>query len=356
MFHPGVWLKNFVLGELGAAAWRRGGESGDRQRHDQSSSLRIPGGSVGPSRRSRRCRSTRPRPRFRFKPGRFKTRLFVSPSAGGRRSDWRRWCAIRWSSEFWPLAVECSRADAELGRVLGPSAASMGRAWGSGDARNPAESRLRLGGVPSADGPSAGPFAAVLGSLQFGLGRLSPLYRVRSHAHPAPELAADGAWLEAPFWIWTDDDPRRRRVFVCSRGDEFCWPIARDWKFRFDFRPSREAAAAIEQLAALAARGIHLRSRALLTTLAARLLLGDLFLHGIGGAKYDRLTDDDHRAVFRRRAAGLHGRVGHAPFADRPSQRRRPISSGRRASAARINIPSRTIPRTAASGRSRRSS
>src|SRR5262249_28897724 len=41
----------------------------------------------------------------------------------------------------------------------------------------------------------------------------------------------------------------------------------------------------------LSARGIRIRTRALITTLAARLLLGDLFVHGIGGAKYDELTD-----------------------------------------------------------------
>jgi hypothetical protein len=47
----------------------------------------------------------------------------------------------------------------------------------------------------------------------------------------------------------------------------------------------------VEQLQGLAASGIKLRTRALLTTMFARLLLGDLFLHGVGGAKYDQLTD-----------------------------------------------------------------
>ena len=36
---------------------------------------------------------------------------------------------------------------------------------------------------------------------------------------------------------------------------------------------------------------MKIRSRALITTLWARLALGDLFLHGIGGAKYDQVTD-----------------------------------------------------------------
>jgi len=52
-----------------------------------------------------------------------------------------------------------------------------------------------------------------------------------------------------------------------------------------------DAAVAVEQLQALAKRGVKIRTRALATTLFARLVLGDLFLHGIGGAKYDQVTN-----------------------------------------------------------------
>src|SRR5262249_8334231 len=46
--------------------------------------------------------------------------------------------------------------------------------------------------------------------------------------------------------------------------------------------------------------GYKIRSRALTNTLFARLLLCDLFVHGIGGGKYDELTD-----VLLRRFYGL---------------------------------------------------
>jgi hypothetical protein len=55
--------------------------------------------------------------------------------------------------------------------------------------------------------------------------------------------------------------------------------------------PDREACCAVEQLQSLAAERVRLRTRALTTTLFARYLLGDLFIHGIGGAKYDELGD-----------------------------------------------------------------
>jgi hypothetical protein len=63
--------------------------------------------------------------------------------------------------------------------------------------------------------------------------------------------------------------------------------------------PDREACCAVEALQTLPARGVRLRTRALTTTMFARLLLGDLFIHGIGGAKYDELGDELIRGFFR---------------------------------------------------------
>jgi hypothetical protein len=48
----------------------------------------------------------------------------------------------------------------------------------------------------------------------------------------------------------------------------------------------------------LHAAGHKVRSRALTTTLFARLCLADVFIHGIGGAKYDELTDELIRQFF----------------------------------------------------------
>jgi hypothetical protein len=59
-----------------------------------------------------------------------------------------------------------------------------------------------------------------------------------------------------------------------------------------------DASAAVEQLLALPASGIKIRTRALTTTLFARLVLSDLFLHGIGGARYDQVTDQIIRDFF----------------------------------------------------------
>jgi hypothetical protein len=116
-------------------------------------------------------------------------------------------------------------------------------------------------------------------------------HKVRSAAHPVPELAAVDDWLEAPLWIWTLDDPRRRRLFVRRRGEELVLSDRAGLEAVLSLSADGRAERATQQLIDLSARGIRIRTRALITTLAARLLLGDLFVHGIGGAKYDELTD-----------------------------------------------------------------
>ena len=106
-----------------------------------------------------------------------------------------------------------------------------------------------------------------------------------------PDLALEDGWLEAPFWIWDAGNPHRRRLFVRQRGDEIVLSDRAGFERALSLSPEGDASRAAEQLAELAARGVRLRTRALITTLFARLFLGDLFLHGIGGAKYDQVTD-----------------------------------------------------------------
>jgi len=98
-------------------------------------------------------------------------------------------------------------------------------------------------------------------------------------------------FVEMPFWVWTAADPHRRPLFVrCGRKRT----VIRDFhSVEVDLAVSgqRDATAAVDQLRSLTDQGIALRPRALMTTLLSRVLLSDLFIHGIGGAKYDQLTD-----------------------------------------------------------------
>jgi hypothetical protein len=119
---------------------------------------------------------------------------------------------------------------------------------------------------------------------------------IRSAAHPVPALQRDDDWLEAPFLLWTKENPRRRHAYVLERRDSLILSDRGDLRLTLDLGRDGRPEKAIEQLAAAEARGIKLRPRALITTMYARLVLSDLFIHGIGGAKYDELTD----AIIRR--------------------------------------------------------
>jgi hypothetical protein len=132
------------------------------------------------------------------------------------------------------------------------------------------------------------------------LARYRRLYKIRSKHHPVPALGGEGEWREAPFWVWRADRPRRRPLLVrqLPRSMELrAWgedePLV-----TLPLAPDREACCAVEQLQTLRGRRIRLRTRALTTTMFARYVLGDLFIHGIGGAKYDELGDAVAGAFF----------------------------------------------------------
>ncbi|TWU07900.1 hypothetical protein [Stieleria varia] len=124
--------------------------------------------------------------------------------------------------------------------------------------------------------------------------RCTDLYRaahgIRSNAHPVPNLQQDDEWLEAPFWLYGNLSPQRRGVWVrYDRAADTLHVSDRNKRLVKIQRPDSDAAA--EQLFAAMTQEFKLRSRALVTTMYARLILSDLFLHGIGGGKYDQLGD-----------------------------------------------------------------
>ncbi len=115
--------------------------------------------------------------------------------------------------------------------------------------------------------------------------------RIRSRSHPVPSLETDGAWLEAPFWIYSKDHGLRRRLFVQKRGREIWLSDRENW----------DAIIPVGDLPYWLQRQSTdqvVRPRALMTTCYLRLVLCQMFLHGIGGAKYDQLTDQIIRQLW----------------------------------------------------------
>jgi hypothetical protein len=110
---------------------------------------------------------------------------------------------------------------------------------------------------------------------------------IRSKNHPAPELTVEGDWTETPFWGWKAGEQRRQKLFVRTRETHL--------ELRIGDRIGPKLTGSPEELVAafqaFPKDGWKIRTRAFTTTLFSRLTLADLFVHGIGGGKYDEVVD-----------------------------------------------------------------
>jgi hypothetical protein len=118
---------------------------------------------------------------------------------------------------------------------------------------------------------------------------------VRGANRPIPDLAVDGGRVELPVWVYRIGEPRSR-CFVARQGGSVRFYANREeiGCVPMDLLERSETAGdALQDL-----NGYVLRPRALSLTLWARLFGCDLFIHGIGGAKYDRITDSLIRRYY----------------------------------------------------------
>lgn len=108
------------------------------------------------------------------------------------------------------------------------------------------------------------------------------LTKTRSAAQPFPDLGVDGDSLELPLWAIVEG--RRRPLWVRRTGASVELLVDGDVMLRLD--GDCEAAAA-----ALRTSGFIVAPKAVVLTLFARVFCCDLFVHGIGGGRYDQVTD-----------------------------------------------------------------
>ncbi len=120
-------------------------------------------------------------------------------------------------------------------------------------------------------------------------------YKVRSGKRPIPDLARRGSSFELPVWAYLHGKPRRR-LFVERTADE-CSFFA-DEEFIGEASEAELRSADLARGALPAMSGYVFRPRALSLTMWARVFASDLFVHGIGGAKYDRITDEIIRRYY----------------------------------------------------------
>lgn len=300
LFHPGVWVKNFAL--HGLARQHDGAALNLVVDNDtvKDPSLHLPVPPASPDAYPRRIQQ----PFDRWSgPIPYEEATIRDPAlfrgfgekVGALLQSWGYRPLI---VDFWPEVLRQSERGPHWGEAFAAARRTVERSWGCTNLEVPLSRLCALEG-----------FAWFAGCLLADLPRFHKahndclreyrrVHRLRSRSHPVPDLAAEGDWLEAPLWGWRSEQARRGPLFVRRKGDRLELRLETNaWPALPLPRPEnmRQFLAAWQDLAG---QGFKVRTRALTTTLFARLLVGDLFTHGIGGGKYDELTDAIGRRFF----------------------------------------------------------
>jgi hypothetical protein len=289
LFHPGVWLKNFALAGLArrydAVAVNIIVDSDTMK----SAHVRVPAPSDGqsPFPHLRTVAFDRWQGEVPYESCAVQDEAMFAGFADEAGAILKSWRLNALLPEYWQMALHQAPRTNLLGERLVAARRMLERSWGCHNLEVPISRLCRTES-----------FARLTYHLLEALPLLHAVYnecvrahrrlhRMRSRNHPVPDLAAEGDWLEVPLWAWRAGQKQRGRLFARRRIGVFelraggeAWPSL-----------PADADRAVAALLDLFGQGFALRTRALLTAMYARLLLGDLFIHGIGGAKYDELTD-----------------------------------------------------------------
>ncbi|GAH33036.1 unnamed protein product, partial [marine sediment metagenome] len=122
------------------------------------------------------------------------------------------------------------------------------------------------------------------------------LFKIRNRAQPSPNLIIKENLIEVPFWIWREGDQRRKIFILRDEGGNYLYNDSYGKIFLIE----KESLKSLSSLKIfLKEKKLKIRPKALLLTLYNRLFISDLFIHGLGGAKYDLVTDEIIREFFK---------------------------------------------------------
>jgi hypothetical protein len=197
---------------------------------------------------------------------------------------------------FWPLVVERAKESHRLGLAIAQARHIVEERFGLETLELPVGELVKLPTVMVFTGWLLAHCHALHESYNAALASHRRARKVRGRGRPMPDLAvrhdAAGEWIEVPWWLWSKEDPRRRRVFASASPGALALSDMETVRVELPIAPDTSPSKWIDALSRMEEHGIRLRPRALVTTLIARLLFADVFVHGIGGAAYDTLTDD----------------------------------------------------------------
>ena len=202
-------------------------------------------------------------------------------------------CILR---RWWPLAIERACESHRLGLAIAQARHILEERFGLQTLELPVSEMMRLPTVMVFMGWLLAHSRRLHEAYNASLAAYRREHQVRGRARPMPDLAvrhdASGEWLEVPWWLWSRDDTRRRRVFAQATPDMLALSDMETLRVELPIAPGLTPSKWIDALSRMEEHGLRLRPRAILTTLVSRVLVADVFVHGIGGSAYDRITDD----------------------------------------------------------------
>jgi hypothetical protein len=303
LYHPGVWYKNFVLSELAsrsnAVAINLVVDSDLANEHSvrypdlSSEPFRV--GSISVDRPSatmpQEQREIADRDFFESFASRVQEALPAVDSAS----------AVRVVDRLWPHVVQAVRS---FEKSCQDQPAKLGQSIAAGRHRYENEIGLKTLELPVSEMATGNGFAVFAGAVFDRANEFCEIYNrvlaeyrtvhgVRSSSHPVPALERFDDWVEVPFWIWAVGSQGRSRLFVRVTDDQI------ELSDRDKLSHAIPKSDFVSKFRHLPNTGIAVRPRALTTTMFCRLFLSDVFLHGVGGAKYDQLTDLICRQFFK---------------------------------------------------------
>ena len=290
LVHPGVWVKKFAAAALCAS---KGAVSLNLVIDDdacRSTAIRVPSGSLEDPRWAvvefDAPAAEMPWEERSIIDGQH-WRSFPERVATATRGLLRKPMLDQW----WPLAMERAAATGRIGLGLAQARHLAEIEWGRRNLELPQSEMCQTDAFRRFTLHLFNELPRFVESYNAALGEYRRVHRLRNHAHPVPNLAVDGDWRQAPYWVWSNELPKRRPVYLRRDGAGFTVTDRQTFERRLPCVCDDRGDAALAELAAWEAQGLRLRSRALITTMFARLAVADLFIHGIGGAKYDEATD-----------------------------------------------------------------
>lgn len=121
------------------------------------------------------------------------------------------------------------------------------------------------------------------------------IHKIRSKANPLPDLNISRDSIEIPFWVWRAGG-QRAKCYMVNEGEDI--KITDGAEVLVTLKKGDDVINNITRLKILTEAGIKIRPRAITTTMFSRLFFADVFIHGIGGAKYDTITDEIIKEFF----------------------------------------------------------